>query len=697
MKGEAKPLLKFLDGSDNRFIIPVYQRNYDWKEVQCKQLYDDLVKLVQSKKESHFFGSIVSTNAKSGGKADFLIIDGQQRITTISVLFVAIVNLFKEKKIVVEDPVLCEKIEKKFLIDEYRKEDRKLRLKPIKDNCTAFDNLLKNVKTDFIEKSNITQNYYYFYNRIQKKELSIEQLYSAIEKLVIIDIFLHDDDDPQLIFESLNSTGLELTEADKIRNYILMGLNADKQEEYYDKYWNRIETNTNYEVSSFIRNYLTLKERRIPSIRQVYFVFKEYVQRKGFTPSEPAFESELQDILRYSEFYKRIVFAKQSKHNKIETILSRLAHIEMTVVYPFLLAILAHLQDGRLSDTEVESILTFVESFVFRRLICNVPTNALNKIFCTLDNEILKLKNGDNYVEVFTYLLLNKKGSSVFPDNEDFITSLKTRDIYRMNKKNKEYLFDRLENKDTVERVNVIGLMDEGTLTIEHIMPQKLTPQWKNDLGDEHNRIYAERINTLSNLTLTGYNSKYKNKQFIIKRDTEKGFRDSNLQLNNFVAAQNCWTENEMAAREQELCKLALKLWSFPSSSYAKPQEEADYYTLEDDISFTGRDLIGYTLYEEDEKEVSSWVDMFVEVAKRIYVEYPGILRILGTDQSFGDIKVSETELNNEWSKIDSSVYIYKANSTTSKIRILTRIFDECGIDKNELEFKLKPENGGAQ
>lgn len=697
MKGEAKPLLKFLDGSDNRFIIPVYQRNYDWKEVQCKQLYDDLVKLVQSKKESHFFGSIVSTNAKSGGKADFLIIDGQQRITTISVLFVAIVNLFKEKKIAVEDPVLCEKIEKKFLIDEYRKEDRKLRLKPIKDNCTAFDNLLKNVKTDFIEKSNITQNYYYFYNRIQKKELSIEQLYSAIEKLVIIDIFLHDDDDPQLIFESLNSTGLELTEADKIRNYILMGLNADKQEEYYDKYWNRIETNTNYEVSSFIRDYLTLKERRIPSIRQVYFVFKEYVQKKGFTPSEPAFESELQDILRYSEFYKRIVFAKQSKHNKIETILSRLAHIEMTVVYPFLLAILAHLQDGRLSDTEVESILTFVESFVFRRLICNVPTNALNKIFCTLDNEILKLKNGDNYVEVFTYLLLNKKGSSVFPDNEDFITSLKTRDIYRMNKKNKEYVFDRLENKDTVERVNVIGLMDEGTLTIEHIMPQKLTPQWKNDLGDEHNRIYAERINTLSNLTLTGYNSKYKNKPFIIKRDTDKGFKDSNLQLNNFVAAQNCWTENEMAAREQELCNLALKLWSFPSSTYSKPQEEADYYTLEDDISFTGRDLIGYTLYEENEKEVSSWVDMFVEVAKRIYVEYPGILRILGTDQSFGDIKVSETELNSEWSKIDSSVYIYKANSTTSKIRILTRIFDECGIDKNELEFKLKPENGGAQ
>jgi uncharacterized protein with ParB-like and HNH nuclease domain len=696
MKGEAKTLLKFLDGSDNRFIIPVYQRNYDWKDLQCKQLFDDLTKLIISRKESHFFGSIVSTNAKSGGKSDFLIIDGQQRITTISVLFVAIVNLFKEKKVAIEDPVLCEKIEKKFLIDEYRKEDRKLRLKPIKDDCIAFDSLLKNIKADFVEHSNITQNYYYFYNRIQKNELSIEQLYTAIEKLIVIDIFLHDEDDPQLIFESLNSTGLELTEADKIRNYILMGLSANQQEAYYEKYWNRIEKNTNFQVSSFIRDYLTLKERRIPSIRQVYFVFKEYVQKQGVTPSEDAFEDVLKDILRYSEFYKRIVFAKQCKHNKIETILSRLAHIEMTVVYPFLLAILSHQEEGILSDSDIETILTFIESFVFRRLICNVPTNALNKIFCTLDNEIQKLKNGDNYVEVFKYLLLNKKGSSVFPDNEEFINSLKTRDIYRMNKKNKEYLFDRLENKETVERVNVITLMDEGTLSIEHIMPQTLNPQWKKDLGEEFNRIYNERINTLSNLTLTGYNSKYKNKPFITKRDIEKGFKDSGLQLNKIVASQDAWTEKEMVAREKELCSLALKLWTYPDTTYSKPQEEADYYTMEDDVSFTGREIIAYTLYDEEEKQVSSWVDMFIEVAQKIYVEYPGILRILGTDQAFVDIKVTDTALNSEWAKIDSDVYIYKANSTSSKIRILTKIFDECGIDKNELELKLKPENEGV-
>lgn len=695
MKGEAKTFLKFLDGSDNRFIIPVYQRNYDWKELQCKQLFDDLKKLIISGKESHFFGSIVSINAKDGGKSDFLIIDGQQRITTISLLFLAMLNLYKDKKVTLDDPVLCEKIEKKYLIDEYQKEERKLRLKPIKDDCIAFDNLLKNIKTEYIEHSNITQNYYYFYNRILQNVISIDQLYKAIEKLMVIDIFLHDDDDPQLIFESLNSTGLELTEADKIRNYILMGLSASQQEEYYEKYWNRIEKYTNYQVSSFIRDYLTIKERRIPSIRQVYFVFKEYVQKQGITPTKKEFEGILTDILTYSQFYKRIISAKQSKSSKIDTILSRLAHIDMSVVYPFLLSVLSHNQQGKLTETNVEEILTCVESFVFRRLICNVPTNALNKIFCTLDNEILKLADGESYVEVFKFLLLNKKGSSIFPDDDEFITNLRIKNIYRMNKKNKEYLFDRLENKDTVERVNVISLMDEGTLTIEHVMPQTLSAQWKKELGEEYDKIYIERINTLSNLTLTGYNSKYRNSPFLTKRDTVKGFKDSGLQLNTFIASQENWTQNEMILREKALCELTLKLWPFPSTSYSKPLEASETYTLEDDIDFTGRYLISYVIYDDGEKEVASWVEMFIDVIHKIYVSYPGVLRMLATDPSFSDIMVSETLLNSGYSKIVDDMYVYKANSTSAKIRILTKVFNECGIDRNELEFKLRPENEG--
>lgn len=231
MHGEAKLLLKFLDGSDNRYIIPVYQRNYDWRPKQCEQLFNDLVQIIKKDRKSHFFGSIVTSSANKGGKSDYLVIDGQQRITTISILFTAMVNLMKSGTVVAEDKRLAEKIEKKFLVDEYQTEERKLRLKPIKDDCVSFDKLITNNPSEFVESSNITQNYHYFENRIKnikRDEISIDELYEAIFRLEIIDIFLDKEDNPQLIFESLNSTGLDLTEADKIRNFILMGLDAKK-------------------------------------------------------------------------------------------------------------------------------------------------------------------------------------------------------------------------------------------------------------------------------------------------------------------------------------------------------------------------------------------------------------------------------------------------------------------------------------
>ncbi|MGN0750378.1 MAG: DUF262 domain-containing protein, partial [Treponema sp.] len=236
---------------------------------QCEQLFNDLVQIIKKDRKSHFFGSIVTSAANKGGKSDYLVIDGQQRITTISILFTAMVNLIKSGTVVAEDKRLAEKIEKKFLVDEYQTEERKLRLKPIKDDCISFDKLITNNPSEFVESSNITQNYHYFENRIKnikRDEISIDELYEAIFRLEIIDIFLDKEDNPQLIFESLNSTGLDLTEADKIRNFILMGLDAKKQEEYYESYWNKIEKFTAYNVSGFIRNYLTLIQKKIPNI-----------------------------------------------------------------------------------------------------------------------------------------------------------------------------------------------------------------------------------------------------------------------------------------------------------------------------------------------------------------------------------------------------------------------------------------------
>lgn len=301
MFGQAKLLVKYMDGSDTRFIIPVYQRNYDWKLENCKQLYDDLVKVIKNNRERHFFGSIVSVVNTQGASSELLIIDGQQRITTISLLMLAMVNLIKEGKITPDDAILSNRIEDSYLIDKYQPEEKKVKLKPIKDDQDAFLKLFDDAY-EYNKFSNVTRNYQYFYDRIQKQEISIDELFTAIKALEIIDISLDPaKDDAQLIFESLNSTGLDLSEGDKIRNFVLMGLENNLQEKYYYNYWNKIEKETNYEVSDFIRHYLTIKTGKIPNKNAVYSFFKFYVEDKKIDVL-----NLLENLVKHARYYNQI-------------------------------------------------------------------------------------------------------------------------------------------------------------------------------------------------------------------------------------------------------------------------------------------------------------------------------------------------------------------------------------------------------
>ena len=699
MHGEAKLLLKFLDGSDNRYIIPVYQRNYDWKPKQCEQLFNDLVQIIKKDRKSHFFGSIVTSSANKGGKSDYLVIDGQQRITTISILFTAMVNLMKSGLVEADDKRLAEKIEKKFLVDEYQTEDRKLRLKPIKDDCVSFDKLITNDPTEFVESSNITQNYYYFETRIKnikRDEISIDELYEAIFRLEIIDIFLDKEDNPQLIFESLNSTGLDLTEGDKIRNFILMGLDAKTQENYYEQYWNKIEKCTDYNVSGFIRNYLTLIQKKIPNINNVYFTFKEYVLDKMDIENEEDCETILKEMLYYAQIYNKIISAENNPKDVISSILYRLNNIEMTVSYPFLLAMFGHELRKEITSLDVETTLKAIESYIFRRIMCpNYASNALNKVFCNLDSEVMKIKNDNqdvSYSDILIYCLQSRVGAAGFPSDKEFTEALTNRDVYHMYKKNREYLFDRFENGNTIERVNVIEMMENGDLTIEHIMPQTLTEEWKNELGSNYQIIYDQNIHTLKNLTLTGYNSKYSNSIFSEKKTIEKGFKDSGLNLNKSLLEYEHWTETEMQDRLNKLILQANSLWPYPKTNFVPPKKEIDSVTLEDDESLRGRTLISYSYGNVKEHETNIWVEMFKDVIKQIYDEDPSQIRILASDKNYENIIISSTEKQGDWFKIDTDIYLYTHNSTNAKMRILNKVFDAYGKDKNDLVFNLKPE-----
>lgn len=686
MKGEAKQFLKFIDGSDKRFIIPVYQRNYSWQNKHCAQLLNDLKGLIKKPDAPHFFGSIVSSHMQGGKREDFLIIDGQQRLTTISILLIAIVDLLKHKKVIPKDDRLIEKITKKHLVDEYQEDQRKIRLKPIKDDCKAFDALFGD-ESDFVDGSNVTSNFRYFRDRILNENIDIDDLYDAISRLQTIDIFLEKDDDPQLIFESLNSTGLELEEGDKIRNFILMGLSSELQEKYYEAFWNKIEKNTHFKVSDFFKDYLTLKLNRTVVIKDIYFTFKDYVKKNN-----DDIEALLQDLLEYSKLYA-IILNPMQYQNSFTAVLVRLSQLEFTVIFPVVLAILKRWNEKNLTDQEVTELLRVTEIFLFRRLIVGLATNALSKIFATLDKDVTKKAQSSqlaSYAEIYKYVLLNKEESSRFPNDDEFEQALFSRNIYAMSSKNKAYLFSFLENEESKEQINVIERIKDGTYTIEHIMPQTLSPVWQKELGEKSQQIHEQWLHTLPNLTLTGYNSKYSNRPFKDKLDVENGFKDSNLRLNQYVRECLKWTEDELVERQSRLSKKSLKLWYYPTTSYAPPVEETNEYLLEDDFDFTGYTLVSYTLYDVESK-VQSWKEMQIDVVKYLLEQHTTKIMSLCADQKFYDLSLLET--TNNFTEISRSVFLYTNCSTRTKINILKKIFEQCDVEQSELSFLIKKDS----
>ena len=333
MKGSEERFVRFMEGSKKRFVIPVYQRNYDWKIEHCKQLYDDLIKVARQGRKSHFFGSIVSVYNPDGHQDEFQIIDGQQRLTTVSLLFLAMYNLIRKATVVPQSTNLGEQLYEVFLIDKWQPQDTRIKLRPIKSDQLAFERLFDSGE-DRITDSNITINYTYFYERVLREEISIDELFDAVSKLEIINITLNQDDNPQLIFESLNSTGLDLSEGDKIRNYVLMGLPTKQQEAFYEKYWSKIEYLSAFDVSAFVRDYLSVKQQSTPAISNVYFKFKEYVEDSEFSD----IEIMLADLLQYAKKYEFLIKAN-TPWVQVNECIGRLNRVKTTVSRPFFMEI----------------------------------------------------------------------------------------------------------------------------------------------------------------------------------------------------------------------------------------------------------------------------------------------------------------------------------------------------------------------
>lgn len=685
MKGSECKLVEYMEGSKKRFVIPVYQRNYDWKTENCKQLFDDLVKIIRNKRRSHFFGSIVSVYNPDGRNTEFLVIDGQQRLTTVSLLFLAMYNLMKNGIITPATDSLSQQIYEDYLVDKWQPEETRIKLKPVKNDRQAFAKLFGD-SGEHIKTSNLTLNYDYFYDRIQKREITVDELYDAICSLEIINITLNNEDNPQLIFESLNSTGLDLSEGDKIRNFILMDLPVKEQNAYYEKYWNRIEECTGYDVSLFIRDYLSVKRQSIPSGRYIYMTFKEYVETTG-----AEIEPLLKELLDYAKRYS-ILLSGGTSGKALNACIYRLNRLETTVTRPFFLEVLRLYDENVLDLAQVTDIFLTAENYVFRRTVCDLPTNALNKIFLMLHRDIVRYDGtDDNYVEKFKYALLSKKDRARFPDDSEFGAAFAERRIYRMNSKNKVYIMERLENYGTAEDKDVYSHCDDGVYSIEHIMPQHLTPAWIKALGSDYEQIHEVWLHRIANLTLTAYNSQYSNGTFDEKKNMKNGFRDSGIRMNTYIAAKDKWTLDELEERSEYLRARALEIWAVPVTAFEPPKRQLDFVTLDDDENLTGR-VIAAFCYKNTEQPVASWVEMYRKVLQILYAEDKSVITRLAASSDEG-IAQHFAMTPKDFAKsmeIGDGIYVLTNTNTQSKLVVLNRIFKLYNADPSDLIFFLR-------
>ncbi len=570
MKANETNFLSFLDGT-KQLLIPIYQRTYSWTKKQCEKLYDDIIRTGSDDRiAGHFIGSIVYIQKglyQISTVPELSVIDGQQRLTTLSLLLKAISNKLIEDKNEQES----KKILERYLLNSNETDEKIYKLVLTQsDKETLFSILSDRLLPERYSKK-IKEIYDLFVNKIKNDNINI--IYRGISKLFIIDVALdRERDKPQLIFESLNATGLALSQADLIRNYVLMELQPLQQNEIYGDYWFRIEQNFGHaEYSSyfdrFMRDYLTIKTGAIPRIDEVYLEFKEYSRQfvesylnQNQTGNEQldnqkylAIKSLVADIYKYSNYFVSIALDKE-KDKELRSIFTDIKDLKVEVSYPFILCVYDDYENNIIDKDIFIKILKIIESYVFRRAICGIPTNSLNKTFATLYEEIDK----QNYLESFYASLLLKESYRRFPDNIEFSNMLIYKDVY--NFRNRILLLNKLENYERKEPVNI------EDYTIEHIMPQNenLSKEWQYELGENWQEIQKKYLHTIGNITLTGYNPELSDRPFREKRDMKGGFKDSPIRLNRTLAQLEHWNESEILQRAKELSEIALKIWNYP-------------------------------------------------------------------------------------------------------------------------------------
>lgn len=559
--------LNKLLNTSRQFIVPIFQRNYSWQKSQYEQLWFDILRASKFKeKQNHFIGSIVyiDMGTPAGRPQQLLLIDGQQRLTTISILLCAIKD-YVQKFNLETKLINLAKIKNQFLYNSDEiDEDRYKLLLNVQDKETYIKLIDNTIFTVNKPATNIIKCYEFFYERIEdfiKQHGQIDEIYAGIFKLSLVSISLDkDSDNPQMIFESMNSTGKDLSQTDLLRNYLLMDLTPEKQTRLYKTYWKPMEElfgediykNDVNKFDYFIRDFLTLKSDTgyICKINNVYENFKRY-----YLDNNCEKFTVLKDLFTYAKYYACIDLL-QENDDELKLYWQEFKKLDSHVVYPFLLNLYDDYSRQILIKEDFKKILQVVISYLWRRAICEIPTNSLSKTFATLYQAVDK----DDYVNSVIKAFVFKSSYKRFPSDYEVREKLQTKDIYHFRLR--KYLLEALENYYHKEPID----LNTANYTIEHIMPQNIEHNlsWQQMLGEDWQEVHSLYLHSLGNLTITGYNAEMSNKSFWEKVNGESGFKHSHLKLNESIAQCDVWNKKAIQRRTNILTDIILKIWKYP-------------------------------------------------------------------------------------------------------------------------------------
>jgi uncharacterized protein with ParB-like and HNH nuclease domain len=613
MQASETKLQQIIEGT-KQYVIPLFQRPYSWKKSEWQMLWDDLLDLCELETpRTHFMGSIVTmpTNSIPEGVSKYLLIDGQQRLTTIFILLCALRNHARQ----IEDKRLSAKIDA-ILTNLHEDGMDYFKLQPTQVDRDIFHQLIQdNESNEVIENNSILECYTFFFKKIRQLNSDLQQLQKIIcTNLSVVSVVLSSNDDPYLVFESLNAKGRALTQADLIRNYFFMRIHVDKQDLIYTKYWQPMQELLGDNLTEFIRHYLTKNGIDVKQ-SDIYFQLKEKINQSDAL-------SHLQDLYKFADYYSRLLNPELENNLKVRKRLIRINRLEVATVYPFLLNCYDEWMQKRISENELIEIFHILENFLIRRFVCNVQTRGLNRIFALLYSQVIKDVDIDSnaFVERVKSVLQTKD----YPKDAEFKERLLDVKLYGSNRSEKarlilESIEESFRHKEQISFDN---------LTIEHILPQTLNNWWKDHLGQDWEITYELFLHTIGNLTLTAYNGELSNSDFVTKK---KEYQNSHLELNSYFQDIDTWKREDIEKRAENLSHEIVNIWKyFGTEALQHSQSNSLKGTIPKSLHIFGEEYPVRSWRDVLEVTLNTIADLEPDRFQDIMAQFP---RLLGWDQ----------------------------------------------------------------